>query len=268
MAALDRPIRVVLFCGPYLEPGAVRFAVMVNEHPDVDLVAGLCQGEGEGVRHRLANLWRRRGLLALPVLMLELASSLLRIARNPRGAISFRRRAARALARFSTVPDIHAPEVLQRVRDLVPDLGLVYGAPILKPVLFEIPALGTLGIHHGKVPEYRGKKTTFWAMYHGERTAGVTIQRLSAGIDTGDVVRAGEVEIGRKSYGKLEREIEDLGLDLYLQAVLELRQGVATFRPQDPAAARGRNYRQPSAADLVRFWTRRLLGQRIDTRSS
>ena len=198
--------------------------------------------------------------------MVEGGRALLRFARHPRAAISLRRRASRTLRKFVTVPDVHAPAVLQRVRALEPDLGLIYGAPILKPSLFGVPALGTLGIHHGKVPEYRGKKTTFWAMYHGERSAGVTIQRVSAGIDTGDVVEAGEVEIGCKSYGRVERELEDLGLALYLKAVLEMRQGRATFRPQGSAAEKGRSYRQPSARDIARFWLRRLLGQRPGAR--
>jgi folate-dependent phosphoribosylglycinamide formyltransferase PurN len=257
----ERPIRVVMFGGPYLESSALRFAVMLAEHPDIELLAGLCQGKGAGMRHRLANLWHRRGALALPVLMLEAGGALLRLARQPRDAISLRRRASRALARFVTVPDVHAPEVLQRVRELEPDLGLIYGAPVLKPALFEIPALGTLGIHHGKVPEYRGKKTTFWAMYYGERTAGVTIQRVSAGIDTGDVVQAGEVEIGSKSYARVEREIEELGLALYLRAVLDMKEGRATFRPQHQPTPKVRSYRQPSARDIGRFWLRRLLGQ-------
>ena len=79
----------------------------------------------------------------------------------------------------------------------------VCGAPILKPELFEIPAFGTLGIHHGRLPEYRGKKTTFWAIYNGDSTAGVTIQRINAGLDTGEIVCTGEVPTAGKTTGEL-----------------------------------------------------------------
>lgn len=260
--ALDRPIRIVYFAGPYLEPSAVRLVSMLDEHPDIDLVLGLCQGEGVGLQHRLRNLWRRRGLVAVPVMGLELAGAIRRFLRHPRQALDLRRRSARALSRFTTVPDMHAPEVLDRVRAAAPDLGVIYGAPILKPELFSIPRFGTLGIHHGRAPQYRGKKTTFWEMYNGERTAGVTIQRVRAGIDTGDIVRSGEVGIGRKGYNRVWREVEEVGRRLYVEAILDVRRGSAQFVPQDAAALRGPLYKQPGVGDILRFWSRRLTGGR------
>jgi hypothetical protein len=110
----------------------------------------------------------------------------------PSKGLRFERRLGRAMRKVQTVPDIHAPDVLARVRALAPDIGVIYGAPVLRPELFEIPRLGTLGIHHGRVPDYRGKKTTFWEIYNGERVAGVTIQRVNKGIDTGEIVGAGK----------------------------------------------------------------------------
>jgi folate-dependent phosphoribosylglycinamide formyltransferase PurN len=257
-AAPNLPIRVVYFAGPYLEPSAVRFVAMLDAHPDVDLVLGLCEGEGAGLVHRLRNVWRRRGLLAVPVVALELLRATGRTLFRPRETRDLRRRSAAAMSRFSTVPNVHSPEVLERVRAARPDLGVVYGGPILKPELFRIPRLGTLGIHHGRVPQYRGKKTTFWEMYNGERTAGITIQRISPGIDTGEIVLTGEVPIGGKGYGRVWREVEDLGRQLFLQAILDVGRGTARFVAQDAATPRGALYRQPRAADIVRFSLRRM----------
>ena len=261
MSTLDgRPIRVVYFGGPYLQPGALRFAAMLDAHPDVELVLGLCEAEGTGLRMRWRNLWRRRGVAAVPVFVLELVVEGWRFIRHPRASVEMRRRARGAMSRFVTVPDIHAPEVLERVRAAAPDLGVIYGAPILKPELFEIPPLGTLGIHHGRVPTYRGKKTTFWEMYHGEPAAGITIQRINPGIDTGDIVLSGEVPIARKSYSRVWQEVEDLGCRLYLDAVLALRTGSARFTPQVRSALRTPLFRQPGIGDILEFWRRRLLG--------
>ncbi|TAK51519.1 MAG: hypothetical protein EPO25_16310, partial [Gammaproteobacteria bacterium] len=158
------------------------------------------------------------------------------------------------------VKDVHAPEVVAAVRAAEPDVGVVYGGPILRPELFSIPWLGTLGIHHGRVPHYRGKKTTFWEMYHGEPCAGITVQRLNAGIDTGDIVRTGEVAIGRKSYSRVWREVEELGCELFLQAVLDVGHGRAEFRPQEMSQPRTPLFRQPAPRQLFDFWWRRLLG--------
>jgi methionyl-tRNA formyltransferase len=261
---MHRPIRVVVFGGPYLEPCALEFAVLLDEHPQIELAGVYCQASGSGLRFRLSELWQRRGLLAAAVVARELLSAAARFLRAPISATAFRTRSRSVLERITTVPNVHAPEVLDQVRSLKPDLGLIYGSPVLKPGLFEIPPLGTLGIHHGRVPEYRGKKTTFWEVYNGEPAAGVTIQRVNATLDGGDVVRSGTVEVGAKSFSRVERETQRLGLQLYLDAVLAMRDGCATFQPQPPAA-RGRHYRQPGAADVARLWlriARRRLGGR------
>jgi methionyl-tRNA formyltransferase len=146
--------------------------------------------------------------------------------------------------------------VLDQVHALEPDLGLIYGSPILKPELFKIPNLGTLGIHHGKVPEYRGNKTTFWAMYNGEPVAGVTIQKVNQGLDTGSIVKTGEVKADRRPYQAVFRDLEALGLDLYIQAILEVKHGVAEFKPQ--SGVKGKLYRNPKLGDFLRFWSRQI----------
>ena len=182
-ADLSRPIRVVMFGGPYLQPAAVEFAALLEKHPEIELLLVLCQGTGQGFRHRLGNLVRRRGLAAAPVLALEWVTTFRSFLRDPRVARS-RSHAVRALAKVATVLDVHVSDVLERVRAARPDLGVIYGAPILRPELYEIPVFGTLGIHHGRLPEYRGKKTTFWEMYNGEAVAGVAIQRCWASVST------------------------------------------------------------------------------------
>jgi methionyl-tRNA formyltransferase len=264
-APLERPIRVVLFGGRHLEPCALRFSVLLARHPDIELAAVFCEAEGSGWRFRLADLWQRRGVLAPAVLARELAPAAARWLIAPRATRAFRRQARALAGRIATVPDLHAPEVLERVRALEPDLGLIYGAPLLRPELFGIPTHGTLGIHHGRVPAYRGKKTTFWEIYNGEPVAGVTIQRVEAGIDTGQVVRSGEVPIGAKGYGQVERETQALGLELFIEAVLDVRRGSARYTPQPPAPAGTRHYRQPSPGDFLRLWLR-IAGRRLGLR--
>jgi hypothetical protein len=252
----EKRIRVVLFGGAYLEPAAQRFLVLVAEHPEMELVGGFCEGPGQGWRPRLTNVWRRRGLFALPVLFLEGLNWLGHFLRHPIEGLRFGRHLGRAMRQVRTVPDIHAPDVLARVRALSPDIGVIYGAPVLRPELFEIPRLGTLGIHHGRVPDYRGKKTTFWEIYNGERVAGVTIQRVNRGIDTGEIVKRGEVEICNRGYTAVEQDTIALGLSLFEHAILDLYHGRAIFTPQGPRPAGSRLYRQPGPKDLLALWFR------------
>ncbi|MGH8130084.1 MAG: formyltransferase family protein [Steroidobacteraceae bacterium] len=263
---MNRPIRVVQFSGRYLDPPALQFALLLDAHPEIDLVGVLCEAAGSGWRFRLGELWRRRGLLGVSVLARDLSSAAIRFLHGPAEAVSRHAEAKRLSAKITTVPEMHAAEVLECVRQWRPDLGAIYGAPVLRPALFEIPALGTFGIHHGRVPHYRGRKTTFWEIYNGEPTAGVTIQRVDAGIDTGDVVKSGEVTIGAKGYGRVERETQELGFELYVEAILEASRGCARFARQG-AAPRGRHYRQPSVADFIKLWVR-VAGRRLGLRST
>ena len=52
------------------------------------------------------------------------------------------------------------------------------------------------------------------------------------------------------------RELEALGLDLYIQAILEVKRGVAEFRPQ--TGVKGRLYRNPKPIDFLRFWAKQI----------
>jgi hypothetical protein len=47
-------------------------------------------------------------------------------------------------------------------------------------------------------------------------------------------------------------ELEALGLELYIQAILEVKHGVAEFKPQ--TGVKGKLYRNPKIGDFIRFW--------------
>ena len=264
-----QPLRVVMFgSGPVLTPDARRFLIRLEANHGVELLGAFCQAEASSLGAVLRDLARRRGILAGPLFLAFLGQGALAFLRRPATAVAARRAFKNLSPRLRMIPDIHAESVLDRIRQLRPDLGVVYGSPILKPELFEIPRLGTLGIHHGKVPEYRGNKTTFWAMWAGEPSAGVTIQKIEAGLDTGLVLREGSVDIGRCSLGSVHRELDELGIDLYLEAIEAVQDGTAELRPQVGDA--GPLYRNPKLGDLLRFhlgWlARRIRGRGFSDR--
>ena len=255
---VDRSIRVVLFTsGPTLEYGVKRFMVCLEQEPEIELVAVFCQTARWGWWAAVQDRWRRRGLLAIPLLLANAGGHLLRFLQRPRQEMSLSRQLKQVRGRLHTIPNLHAETVLAQIKQFDADLGLSYGSPILKPALFNLPRLGTLGIHHGKVPQYRGKKTAFWAMYNGEKTAGVTIQKINAGLDTGEIVQEGEVIIGGRTPGQVWQALEQVGLDLYVQAILQMKAGTAVLRPQ--TGPKGNLYRDPSLRDIFTLWARRAV---------
>jgi folate-dependent phosphoribosylglycinamide formyltransferase PurN len=259
---IDRPARVAVFTGgPYLEPGLQDLLGRLEEHPDVDLAGVVWETADASVLGAVRDAVRRRGLLAGPVLAVRAAGVLADWVGSPRVAARRRRRLRSLAGRIRRVPDIHAPEVVAHVRALAPDLGLIYGSPILRPELFGVPRLGTLGVHHGRLPDYRGKKTTFWAMVGGEAEAWVTIQRVNAQLDAGEIVREGSVPIGRRSHAAVWRDVEALGVRLFVEAVTDVARGTATFRrPDDTGRRKRRPFRDPTLRDVLRYVRRRLFG--------
>jgi methionyl-tRNA formyltransferase len=88
--------------------------------------------------------------------------------------------------------DINTPPTADLLRKLDPDLLIVSHGPILKPEIFNIPRLGTINIHLGYMPNYRGEDSVFWPLYYGDyEHVGVTIHRIDAGIDTGPILARG-----------------------------------------------------------------------------
>jgi folate-dependent phosphoribosylglycinamide formyltransferase PurN len=251
------PIRVVLFGGgPILERSVKQFIGLLETHPQIDFLGGFCQSEAQTFKKIVADLWRRRRLLAVPLLLLQFGKTIGHYLFQPRQEIRLNRIMKQVSDRIHFSPDIHAEEILAKVRALSPDLGLIYSSPILKPTLFEIPRYGTLGIHHGKLPEYRGKKTTFWAIYNGEEVAGVTIQKVNSRLDSGEIVKEGNVPINGRSLRAVWKDLETLGFDLYFQAILNFKQVLSEFHPQ--TEKKGKLYRDPKLKDILVFWGKQL----------
>jgi methionyl-tRNA formyltransferase len=242
--------------GPELNPDAKKFLCRLEEHPEIEFLGAFCQAQSQSLKAVFLDLWKRRSWLAVPLFVLWVAAKAMRFLLHPREEIALRRKLKKISDRIHFVTDIHAQNTLEQVCALNPDLGLIYGSPILKPELFEIPRRGTLGIHHGKVPEYRGNKTTFWAMYNGEHVAGITIQKVNRGLDTGSIVKSGEVNAYGRAYQAVVHELETLGLDLYMQAILEVKHGTAEYKPQ--SGIKGKLYRNPKPGDFLKFWGRQI----------
>jgi methionyl-tRNA formyltransferase len=88
------------------------------------------------------------------------------------------------------------------------------------------PRLGSYNLHPGPLPRYAGLNVVSWALYHGERSHGVTIHRMEPTIDTGPIAYQTLFEISDR----------DTALTLFSRCV---REGMALLeRLLDAAAQR------------------------------
>lgn len=86
--------------------------------------------------------------------------------------------------------------VLNTIKNLNPHVGFVFGAPILKKELFEIPSYGCVNIHTGLVEHYRGVDSTMWALKDEEvGLIGSTLHYIDEKIDTGAVIGQRKIQL-------------------------------------------------------------------------
>ena len=156
-------------------------------------------------------------------------------------------------------PSVNEPSAVEWLRATRPELGIVvaYGELLSSEVL-SVPRHGFLNLHASLLPKYRGAAAINWALIRGEKETGVTIQRMSLGLDAGAIVTQKSITIGDDdTAGDLHDRLCECGSALLLEVVDRLSRGdVLPERPQDPAAVSyapkltkkdGRvNWRQPA----------------------
>lgn len=91
--------------------------------------------------------------------------------------------------------DFNDPNTVNEVAECEPDL-LVYagGKDILREPFLNAARLGCIGGHYGQLPLVRGMATVEWSTLLGIEPT-VAIQRINAGIDTGDVMMQTKVPL-------------------------------------------------------------------------
>jgi peptidoglycan/xylan/chitin deacetylase (PgdA/CDA1 family) len=203
------------------------------------------------VRGQWRNL-RRHGLCWLPYQANELIRRFAHRAtpRLPQEAPGYERTlpALRGRVEVKKVVDIHSPETLAAVRAFAPSLGLSLAAPILRKPLYSIPALGTLNLHKGRVPDYRGMPPAFWEFWYDEPCIGCTVHWVDEKLDTGDVVA--EAAVPRDKYSTprgMQLRLDEIGITLMQQAALDVLSGRANAQPQLPG---GKTFRKPTLAQI------------------
>jgi len=59
---------------------------------------------------------------------------------------------------------------------------------IFRRNLIDLPPMGTINCHAGKLPFYRGRNILNWALINDEKEFGITVHYVDEGIDTGDII--------------------------------------------------------------------------------
>jgi methionyl-tRNA formyltransferase len=142
---------------------------------------------------------------------------------------------ARSLGLTLEQPDsVNDAQTVARISAAEPGAVVVcaFGALIKEPLL---SAHELLNVHPSLLPRWRGAAPIERAIIAGDDETGVSIMRLTAGLDSGPICLAGSLAIGeRDTYGSLAERLRRLGGDLLLAALDRKAEGEAIeFAEQD-----------------------------------
>jgi methionyl-tRNA formyltransferase len=145
---------------------------------------------------------------------------------------------------------VNLPEAVEHIRAASPDIGVVcaFGQLIKEPLLSE---LELLNVHPSLIPRWRGAAPIERAIMAGDAETGVTIMRVTEGLDSGPVALQARTPISpSEDYGSLSGRLASLAGELTLTALARREANDLEFTPQDDSAA--------SYAEKIRSEERRL----------
>lgn len=134
--------------------------------------------------------------------------------------------------------NLKAPEFLEELKSLKPDLNVVVAFRMLPKVVWSLPAKGTINLHGSLLPQYRGAAPINWAIINGEKESGATTFYINEKIDTGEIIESVTLPINKEdSAGTYHDKLMIAGAKLLLDTVNKIEAGTAPSTPQDHTKA-------------------------------
>jgi methionyl-tRNA formyltransferase len=150
----------------------------------------------------------------------------------------------------------NAAEFVESVRQRGADVLVSVACPyILKNALLCVPPRGCVNIHHAPLPCYKGMMPTFWQMYHGEKSVGVTVHSMVARIDEGQSLLQETLEIKEgETLHELIQRTKRHGAHCMARALRAIRSNSQFTRPLN--GENGSYYTFPTIAEIKEFHRR------------
>jgi methionyl-tRNA formyltransferase len=133
--------------------------------------------------------------------------------------------------------NVNAPDSIERIREVGAEVAgtAAFGQLIREPLLSE---LEMLNVHPSLLPRWRGAAPIERAIMAGDRVTGVSVMRVSAGLDSGPVALQEETPIAEdEDYGSLASRLAEIGGALLVRALDARASGSLELREQDEEGA-------------------------------
>jgi methionyl-tRNA formyltransferase len=146
--------------------------------------------------------------------------------------------------------NINKEKYVQNIKRLDADFILIIaGNQIIKKQILSSSNYGVFNIHSSLLPKYKGLMPSFWALKNNEEETGVTLYKLTEGIDDGPIVSQRKLSIqDQTTHSSLVKKLKILANDLFIDSI-DLIPQVDRYAENST----GNYYNFPNRKDILEF---------------
>ena len=146
--------------------------------------------------------------------------------------------------------NINKEKYVQNIKSLGADFILIIaGNQIIKKQILSSTNYGVFNIHSSLLPKYKGLMPSFWALKNNEEETGVTLYKLTEGIDDGPIVSQRSLAINNHTtHSILVKKLKILANDLLIDSI-DLIAQIDKYIENSS----GNYYNFPSRKDILDF---------------
>lgn len=155
------------------------------------------------------------------------------------------------------INNINDKEVIRALEEHEIDWLFIIGwSQIAKKEVLETPSKGCIGMHPTLLPIGRGRAAIPWAIIKGLEETGVTMFKLDEGVDTGDIIGQGVIELNENTTAtELYRKVDNMHIELISKYWNDIVNDKVVLKEQDEAKATEWQGRKPEDGELFKSMT-------------
>jgi len=141
------------------------------------------------------------------------------------------------LAKKEKIPVVEikkSSDMYDYLEDSLWDLGIVVSfGKIIPGEVINLFKKGIINVHPSILPKYRGPNPIRWQILNKESESGVSIMKITEGVDEGDVLMIRRIPLsGEETYTELREKLISVGRKTLIEALEIIEKGKDEWKPQ------------------------------------